>query len=612
VPATIAAVVVGEGQGRSALEAVIARLRPLKTLLVLDNFERLVDAAPAVAELLEGAPRLRVLVTSRAPLRLASEREYAVQPIDVADDAVTIFVNRAQAADPMFRLAENDAETVRAICRALEGLPLALELAAARVRVMTPAQLLERLREPLAVLSGGVRDLPARQQTLRSTIDWSYELLDSGAQELFARLAVFAGGCMLEAAEEVCDADLESLSALLDSSLLRRVQTVPAAPRFRMLDTVREYALELECGDVRERHAHWFTSFAERVGAGLVGPRRVAALEALVPEHENLRAALAYALEHDVELGFRIAAALRSYWTTAARSREIRSWLERAVARDDSLDTPARTGARLVLGRQLMNHGDYSEAHDVLQLVADAARSLECWSEASVALGYLAWLATAKGDDEGSRRLAEQAIELGKRGGDRWAERQGLAMVAATSINRGDYADAEAYLDQSLELARELDDLSTTVLALANSGYGAIAGGDHATARPLLQEALELSGRLNEPPSTVSVLHLLAWEASLAGEPDRARAYLREALELLLGGGRQSHVADVLSETAVTLEATHPRAAARILAAADAGAPARGRPARKRYDALRSRLAAGGDPPTADEAIAEALAALEG
>ena len=347
VPATIAAVVAGEGQGSSALEAAVARLRPLETLLVLDNFERLLDAAPVVAELLEQAPRLRVLVTSRAPLRLAAEREYAVQPIDVGEDALAIFVNRAQAADPAFRLGE-DTDTVVAICASLDGLPLALELAAARVRVLTPAQLLERLRAPLAVLGGGVRDLPERQRTLRATIDWSYDLLEPREQQLFARLAVFAGGCTLDAAEAVCDAELDSLSALLDSSLLRRMQT-----RFRMLDTVREYALELDGSDVRERHAHYFTSYAEHVGSDLVGPGRIAALEELRPEHPNIRAALAFALEHDVDLGFRIAVALRSYWTTAARSREIRSWLRRAIAQNDALDTEPRVGARLVLGRQL-------------------------------------------------------------------------------------------------------------------------------------------------------------------------------------------------------------------------------------------------------------------
>jgi predicted ATPase/DNA-binding SARP family transcriptional activator len=602
VPATIAGVVAGEGEGSSALEAAIARLRPLETLLVLDNFERLLDAAPVVAELLEQAPRLRVLVTSRAPLRLAAEREYAVQPIDVGEDALAIFVNRAQAADPEFRLGE-DTETVTAICASLDGLPLALELAAARVRVLTPAQLLERLREPLAVLGGGVRDLPERQRTLRATIDWSYDLLEPREQQLFARLAVFAGGCTLEAAEEVCDAQLDSLSTLLDSSLLRRMQT-----RFRMLDTVREYALELDGRD-GERHAQYFASYAEQVGSDLVGPRRIAALEELRPEHPNIRAALAYAAEHDVDLGFRIAVALRSYWTTAARSREIRTWLEHAVGQNDALDTEPRVGARLVLGRQRMNHGDYAEAHDALTAVVAAARALESWSLTSVALGYLAWLSAAAGDDETCRRLAEEAIELGRRGGNLWAERQGLSMVAATLIDLGDHAEARTYLDRSLALARELDDVSTTVLALGNSSYGAIAAGEHARARPQLEEALELSRQFDEPPSTVSVLQLLAWEAQLAGDDERARRFLCEALELLRGGGRESHLADVLSEAAVELEATDPQTAASLLATADSGAPARGAPARARYDALRARLEPA-EPLTPDEAIAEAIASL--
>jgi predicted ATPase/DNA-binding SARP family transcriptional activator/Tfp pilus assembly protein PilF len=611
VAATIAAtVVVGDTQGRSPLEAVTSRLRPLEAVLVLDNFERLLAAAPVVAHLVEHAPRLRVLVTSRAPLHLGAEREYAVQPIDVIEDAAAIFVARARVADPTFELTDENRDAVERICQTLEGLPLALELAAARVRLLTPQQLLARLAEPLAVLTGGGRDVPARQQTLRATIDWSYELLDRDAQRLFPKLAVFAGGCTLEAAERICAAHLDPLSALLDNSLLRREQPVTGAPRFRMLDTVREYALELDGGTVRERHAEYFTELAERIGQILVGPRRVDAVRELVGEHENLRAALAYSLAHDVDLGFRIAAALRLYWTTAGRGREIRAWLERALQRNEALDTRARVGARLVLGRQVMNDGEYSEARAILEQVTRAARSLGCWGEASVALGYLAWLATAAGEEERTRSLAEEAVELGRRADDLWAERQGLAMIAATLINRGDYEDARAYLDRALALARELDDPSTIVLALGNSSYGAIAAGDLGAARRQLQEAVELSRRLDEPPSTVSVLYLLAWAASLAGEPDRARACLREALELLRAGGRRSHIVDVLSETAIALEATDPEAAARILAAAESGAPARGAPGRLRYEALRARLAPSPAALTPDEAVAVALDAL--
>ena len=614
VAATIAStVVVADTEGRSALEAVTARLRPLEAVLVLDNFERLLAAAPTVAHLVEQAPKLRVLVTSRAPLHLAAEREYNVQPLDVLDDAIAIFIARAENADPTFRPTEEDAGFIAQVCEALEGLPLALELAAARIRVLTPEQLLARLKEPLTVLTGGARDVPPRQQTLRATIDWSYELLDGPAQRLLGDLAVFAGGCTLEAAEVVCDARLEPLSALLDSNLLRREQPRIGVPRFRMLDTVREYSLELEAADLRPKHAPYFTSLAERVGSELVGPHRIAAVRELAVEHENLRAALAYSLDNDVDLGFRIAAALRSYWTTAARSREIRVWLERAFAQADSIDTRPRVGALLVLGRQQMTAGDYGPARATLEQVVAAAGNLDCWSEAASALGYLAWLSAGEHDDEGCARFAGEAIELARRANDSWAERQGLAMAAAPLINRGEYDEAAVHLDRSLAIARELGDPNTTVLALVNSSYGAVASGRLERARPELEEALELCRQLDEPPSTISVLQLLAWEASLRGERERARRMLREALELLRGGGRHSQIVDVLSEAALELESCDPQAAARIIRAADAHPTARGTPATERYQPLHERLvevSADEAMLTLDEAVMTALNAL--
>ena len=614
VAATIAAtVVVAEAEGRSTLDAVTARLRPLEAVLVLDNFERLLDAAPVVAHLVEHAPRLRVLITSRAPLHLAPERELNVPPLDVLEDAIAIFVARAQAADSVFRLTGENAATVAQICRALEGLPLALELAAARIRILTPEQLLHRLEKPLAVLTGGDRDVPARQQTLRATIDWSYELLDEEAKRLLGGLAVFAGGCTLQAAEVVCDAQLDALSALLDSNLLRREQPSTRAPRFRMLDTVREYALELQTGDARRKHAWYFTELADRVGADLVGPRRIAAAHELAVEHENLRAALAYSREHDLTLGFRIASALRSYWATAERGNEIRVWLEHAFSGGGPVETTPEIGALLVLGRQQMNAGRYEPARATLERCVGAARASGCWSVAAGALGYLAWLSAAAHDDDGCAHFAGEAVELARRAGDRWAERQGLAMVAAPLINRGDYAAAITHLDRSLELARELDDPSTTVLALVNSSYGAVASGNLARARPQLEEALDLCHQLDEPSSTVSVLQLLAWEASLSGERARARTFLREALELLSSGGRHSQLVDVLSEAALELETSDPETAAKILSAAEARPTARGIPATERYGPLSERLAGttrGQPPVTLEEAVAEALRAL--
>jgi predicted ATPase len=643
VEPTVAAVLGVVAQpGRTAREQLVARLRGRELLLVLDNFERLLDAASLVVDLLAASPRLRVLVTSRTPLRLAGEHEYQVPPLAVPDasddaallarnDSVSVFVARARALERDFRLGAANATAVSAICRKLGGLPLALELAAARVNVLTVEQILDRLVRPLELLTGGGRDLPARQQTLRATIDWSHELLDPERRSLFARLAVFAGGCTLRAAEEVCDAGLESFAGLIDTGLLSREQPAGGEPRFTMLDTVREYALEQlgERGsDTRERHARYFASLAESNGPELVGRQSLAAVDRIAPEHENLRAALGHALDRDVELGFRIAAALRPYWDIAHRGREIRIWLERALGQDPSPTTQAQVGALVVLGKQLLNDGEYERAAAAFETAADAGRRLGAEEQAAVALTYLAWLRAAVGDYEECLQRGEEAVELARRQGHVWAERQGLAMVAGALINLGRPDAARRRLARSLELARGLGDVNTVVVALTNSGYGAICAGDLTGARALLEEALRLDRGPEPSTATVGVLHLLAWEANLSGDADRAPAFLREAIGLLDVTPQLVHRIDVVTEAAVTLRLSAPHTAARLVGAAEAARAQRGIqtavPTTRRQAELRARLAAelGTDEFDAahvegmrlelDEAVAEARAALDG
>ena len=315
VASTIAGSLELVGQpGKPIEETLLSELPERRVVLVLDNFERVLEAAPLVAGLIAGGDGLRILVTSRTPLHLVDERAYTVPPLGL-DDAMTVFASRAAVVEPEFRLtAENEAQ-VAGICRALEGIPLALELAAARVNLLAPEQILERIGKPFELLSGGARDLPARQRTLRATIDWSYELLDPAQRDLFARLSVFAGGATLEAIEAVCDAELDELAALLDNSIINREQQPGLAPRFRMLETVREYAAsrlsedEGEAIDLRREHASFFVSLAEDAAPELIGPNARAALDRLTPEQDNFRVLLAFALEHEPELGFRLAAA---------------------------------------------------------------------------------------------------------------------------------------------------------------------------------------------------------------------------------------------------------------------------------------------------------------
>ncbi len=267
VAATIAAEVGATEGTERTIEESLAELRRREAVLVLDNFERLLDAATLVDALASGSSQLRIIVTSRMPLRIADEHEYVVPALALPaatddldalarNDSVAVFVARAYAIDPTFRLTSANGSEVAAICRALEGLPLSLELAAARTRLLSLGQIVERLGRPLDLLAGGGRDLAGRHQTLRATIDWSYELLDGGQQRLFAQLAVFPGGCTLDAAEAVCAAELEPLASLLDSSLVRREQPPGREPRFRMLDAVREYALEHLEEQARSRRAN--------------------------------------------------------------------------------------------------------------------------------------------------------------------------------------------------------------------------------------------------------------------------------------------------------------------------------------------------------------------
>ena len=332
VPTIAEALDVREG-GRNLAEGVIEHLGERRMLLVLDNFEQILPAAPFVGELLAAAPRLWILATSRAPLRLAAEREYPVPPFDAPDaglpfeslvkaDAVRLFAARAQAVDPGFELDTGSAPEVAQVCRRLDGLPLAIELAAARAKLLAPGEILERLEREPNMLPAGPRDAPARQQTLAATIHWSFDLLGPEERQAFVRLGVFVGGCTLEAAEGVCDVTLESLGRLVDNNLLRRRDG-----RFMMLETVRHFAVEQleEAGadEVCRRHAEWLTelaeTFAERT---LAGEDMTMWLDRIQPEHDNIRAALAWSLEHEPELTLRQASSFRLFWEVRGNFRE--------------------------------------------------------------------------------------------------------------------------------------------------------------------------------------------------------------------------------------------------------------------------------------------------
>src|SRR5215204_6275239 len=329
-----------------------------RLLLVLDNFEQVLGAAPTVTEMLAGAPKLKVLATSRAPLGLYGEKEYAVPPLSVPDvrhlpdfktlsqyEAVRLFIERAKSAKADFEVTDESAPAVAEICVRLDGLPLAIELAAARIKMLPPKAILQRLSSRLKLLTGGARDLPVRQRTLRGAIEWSHTLLGDGEKTLFARMAVFSGGRTLEAVEAVCDAQgdlpvdsFEGVSSLLDKSLLRQEEGPNGEPRFVMLETVHEFAREklgksAEAEEIKRVHAQYFLALAEEARPELRGPNQLEWLERLEAEHDNMRAALSWALERkEVEVALRLGGALGWFWWMRGYYSEGRRWLEDALA----------------------------------------------------------------------------------------------------------------------------------------------------------------------------------------------------------------------------------------------------------------------------------------
>ncbi|MBA3329545.1 MAG: tetratricopeptide repeat protein, partial [Actinobacteria bacterium] len=460
IPSIAEALGVKEQAGEPLPRTLADAVRSQELLLVLDNLEQVLEAAPALADLLSATPRLKLLGTSRARLRLSGEHVYPVPPLVVPEPAefgdlsavsrsaaVALFHERARAVKPAFALTAENAPAVAEICTRLEGIPLAIELAAAWIRTLPPHALVERLGRRLPLLTEGAWDLPARQQTLRATIDWSYDLLRPAEQSLFARLGVFVGGWNLDAAELVCVSDdgLPALAALLDSSLVGH-EADPGEPRYRMLETVREYALErldadTEAAQVRDRHARAFVALAEQAESELVGPEQALWHERLEQEHGNMRAALGWLQESDqVELELRLAAALGRFWYVRGHLSEGRRRLEDALGHAGGAAVP--------------------------ELRAKALRTASA-------------IAVIQGDYASARALAEQGLELYRLLGDRLGSVRSLSNLGAILLAEGRAEDAVVALDESVALARDLPERRIAALALNNRGDAALTQGDY-------------------------------------------------------------------------------------------------------------------------------------
>ncbi|HEX2090531.1 MAG TPA: adenylate/guanylate cyclase domain-containing protein [Actinomycetota bacterium] len=491
-----------------------------RMLIFLDNFEHIIDAAPQVGELIAQCPRLDVLVTSRAPLRVAGEWDYAVEPLREAE-AMELFTQRARAVRRDFE--GNGA--VAEICRRLDHLPLAVELAAARVNLLSPADLLQRLDRRLPLLKGGTRDAPERQRTLRATIEWSHDLLTPEEQQLFSRLAVFVGGFTVESAEAVCEADLDSLERLIEHSLVRRWQS----GRLGMLETIREFAAELqeasgEAGEIRRRHAEHFLEIAESANLSIHslgrGPQRH---ELVIPEQHNIRAAIDWAAERDPELGLRLAVALENFWITNDPSEGARRFAA-LLSRADDIDISLKAKALRDYGATVDVAGDYDKAADLYgqsqQLFEQAG------DESGVATGIfrLGIIAHVKEDLEEAGRLYEESLEIFRRIGDPIGELQVLGSLGDLEFERGNRRRGreltEASRVQGLEIGWVWWDVSkSAILAKEDLTEGNIVEGE-ARAREMLRRAHEIRDR----KSTVNGLGLLAWAAAERGDTERAGA----------------------------------------------------------------------------------------
>jgi predicted ATPase/class 3 adenylate cyclase len=460
-------------------------LRGRQLLLLLDNFEHLLDAAPGVGAVLGAGTGVRALVTSRAPLRVAGEQEYRLEPLPVTE-AAALFAERARAVG---RVVELD-PTVEAICRRLDGLPLAVELAAARTKLLAPARLLERLDSALPLLTGGARDAHERQRTLRATIEWSYDLLDSSAQELFARLSVFAGTFSLDAAEDICDADLDGLAALVDYSLLKTV----GDDRFLMLETIREYALERLVdagGELRRRHAQYFAAVAEEAYARRFDAEAEWSAR-LDVDHDDLRAALDWLEMHDVDAAVELSGALGWFWLSRGLLEEGRGRLSDALSASDA---GSRSRARALTG--------------------------------------VGALTARRGDAESGRRQLEEAVELWRELGERDELASALDSLGWPLIyDAGDETSALAAFEEALEIRRELGDAAGETRALVGVCQVLVALGEVERAETISRELLERAE--GDPRTEHFAYHFLADCALIRGDTVEAETRYRESLRAAL------------------------------------------------------------------------------
>ena len=531
-------------------------------LLFLDNCEHLADSVARLLDvLLDSCPRLRVLTTSRETLGVEGEVLWRVSSLPIPDtdrlpaatemtryDAVRLFLDRARLRLPDFDLTPDNTEAVAEVCRKLEGIPLAIELATARVGALSVGQISERLRDPLGLLSAGGRTAGLRHQTLRGTLDWSYELLSESERGLFARLSVFAGGWTLEAAEAVGAGDgvekddvLDLLSKLVDKSLVVTTLGAEGTPRYRMLEPVRQYAHEkLEASGETEangcRHAGFFLALAEEAELGLWGPDQMVWLERLKVEHDNMRAALSRSIERgEHELGLRLAGALRWFWHGHGHYGEGRSWLEEALSRDSRASVAARVKALSAVGWLAMDQDDTDRVVEAAEegLKLSAGTEIEDPFGASF-MRMLGSVARMRGDYEQAAQLYEESLTLSRKAGDRRGIAYSLLNLAIVSRDQDDYERATFFYEEGVALCRDSGYAALLAEYLVSMGYEFLLQGDHERATALNEEAAALLREQGHEGGLEFALDNLGWAALLRQDYEHAMEIFKESLVLCL------------------------------------------------------------------------------
>jgi predicted ATPase/DNA-binding CsgD family transcriptional regulator/DNA-binding transcriptional regulator YiaG len=579
-----------ESGTHSSIVRLKAALHAQHLLLVLDNFEHVIDAAPTLIELLASCPRLKLLVTSREVLHVRGECTFIVQPLTLSHPgsfperemflragAVALFLERARELNPNIEFPDEDLPLIAEICRHVDGLPLAIELAVARLKLLPLPILLERLHHRLAVLTGGPRDLPQRQQTLRNTLAWSYELLSEAEQRLFRRLSVFVGGCTLDAVEALSErldgskpSDmLDEITSLLDKHLL--YQTTQGSEesedrRLWMLETIREYGLEclFACGDgeaTQQTHATYYLHLAEEAEAHQFGAEQVEWFDQLEREQDNLRAVLHWSLDltgaeeivQREEIALRLAGALIRFWAVRGSQSEGREWLERALAKKASVSSPGWVKALSGAAWFTFVQGNVERAEllgeECLQMYHQVKETMET-RDLATSLFWVAWLAMQQSNEGVVHFLLEESRMLARERGNKQPLAFVLYFLAQAPIEQGKYTQARSLLEESLALFREQHNIGDSPWILLRLGSVLFAQGEEASASNLVENSLHLFRQMQSKVGIVSALYLLGRLALAQDEVVKAQALLEEALALIHAAGMLEHAVYVLTQLA--------------------------------------------------------------